>query len=255
MKKQLALFLQNYEKEIRDSARELLPKEMPVLTEELFGLYETTGNRLKYEEVYFARRKMLAVLGMRAILGLEEQWEEKQTYIQKLEEVILDICREETWALPAHVNRRENPQWRITVDLFASETAQTLSELMEFLGETISAEVWGKMRENIEERIFQPYFTSEVPYKHKPWECGSNNWNAVCAGSIGSACLHLMKGQPFPYYQFPDLLYQRLCRGRSLYGGTRLLLLRHDLFYQLCPGALRCHGGRDGSFLRKMGRI
>ncbi len=196
MRKQLALFLQNYEKEIRDSARELLPKEMPALTEELFGLYETTGNRLKYEEVYFARRKMLTVLGMRAILGLEEQWEEKQTYIQKLEEVILDICREETWALPAHVNRRENPQWRITVDLFASETAQTLSELMEFLGETISAEVWGKMRENIEERIFQPYFTSEVPYKHKPWECGSNNWNAVCAGSIGSACLHLMKGQP-----------------------------------------------------------
>ena len=96
MRKQLALFLQNYEKEIRDSARELLPKEMPALTEELFGLYETTGNRLKYEEVYFARRKMLAVLGMRAILGLEEQWEEKQTYIQKLEEVILDICREET---------------------------------------------------------------------------------------------------------------------------------------------------------------
>lgn len=131
MRKQLALFCKTM-KEIRDSARELLPKEMPALTEELFGLYETTGNRLKYEEVYFARRKMLAVLGMRAILGLEEQWEEKQTYIQKLEEVILDICREETWALPAHVNRRENPQWRITVDLFASETAQTLSELMEF---------------------------------------------------------------------------------------------------------------------------
>ncbi len=29
MRKQLALFLQNYEKEIRDSARELLPKQMP----------------------------------------------------------------------------------------------------------------------------------------------------------------------------------------------------------------------------------
>lgn len=196
MRKQLALFLQNYEEEIRSSARELLPKEMPVLTEELFGLYETTGNRLKYEEVYFTRRKMLAVLGMRAILGLEEQWEEKQAYIQKLEDVILDICREETWALPAHVNRAENPQWRVTVDLFATETAQTLSELMVFLKRTISARVWDKMRENIEERIFRPYFTSEVPYKHKSWECGSNNWNAVCAGSIGSACLHLMKEEP-----------------------------------------------------------
>lgn len=191
---QLRLFLKNYEEEIEASAKEVLTQEMPSLTEELFCLYETTGNRLKYEEVYFSRRKMLAVLGMRAVLGAENGWEDKQTYLQKLEEVMEDICREECWALPAHVRRDSNPQWRMTVDLFASETAQTLSEMLVWLGEDLSAEVREMVKENIEKRIFQPFFTSKVPYAH--WEGGENNWNAVCAGSIGSACLHLMKEEP-----------------------------------------------------------
>jgi len=192
--RQLTLFLENYEKEIRDSAEKLLEQEMPPLTEELFGLYETTGNRLKYEDVYFTRRKMLAVLGMRAILGLDGQWEEKQVYLQKLEDVIKDICREECWALPAHVDRAHDSGWRVTVDLFASETCQTLSEMLVWLGGELSPAVRETVRENIERRIFQPFFTSAVPYGK--WEGSENNWNAVCAGSIGSACLHLMKEEP-----------------------------------------------------------
>ena len=186
--------LENYEREILDSARELLNQEMPLLTEELFSLYETTGNRLKYEEVYFTKRKMLAVLGMRAILGLESEWEDKQVYLQKLEEVMKDICQEECWALPAHVKRASDPQWRLTVDLFASETGQTLSEMLVWLGDELSLAVQEMVRDNIERRIFQPFFSSAVPYAS--WERGENNWNAVCAGSIGSTCVHLMKNEP-----------------------------------------------------------
>lgn len=191
---QLTLFLEKYEKEILDSAEALLDKEMPPLTEELFGLYETTGNRLKYEEVYFTRRKMLAILGMRMILGSEGEWAQKQVYLQKLEEVIVEICKEECWALPAHVQRATDAQWRLTVDLFSSETGQTLAEMLVWLGEELSPRVQQMIRENIERRIFQPFFSSAVPYRN--WEGCENNWNAVCAGSIGSACLHLMKEQP-----------------------------------------------------------
>lgn len=199
---QLGLFLRNYEEEIEASAKEVLTQKMPPLTEELFCLYETTGNRLKYEDVYFTRRKILAILGMRSLLGVENGWEDKparptigrQIYLQKLEEVMEDICKEECWALPAHVRRVQDPHWRVTVDLFASETAQTLSEILVWLGEDLSARVREMVKENIERRIFQPYFTSRVPYAS--WEGGENNWNAVCAGSIGSACLHLMKEEP-----------------------------------------------------------
>lgn len=193
IREQLTHFLKEYERETVKSARELLVREMPPLTEELFGLFESTGNRLKYEEVYFARRKMLAVLGMRAIMGLEDP-EKNQDYLRRLEGVIADICGEECWALPAHVDRLHDPKWRVTVDLFASETAQTLSDLLECLGDALSCSIREEIRDNIERRIFTPFFSSEVPYGS--WEGAEHNWNAVCAGSIGSACLHLMKDQP-----------------------------------------------------------
>lgn len=69
--------------------------------EELFALYEKTGNRLIYEEVYFTRRKMLAVFGCLSIL------EGKPEYLHKLEEVLDGICEEECWRCP--------PMWRGTV--------------------------------------------------------------------------------------------------------------------------------------------
>ena len=68
---------------------ELMDKPMPAADEELFALYETTGNRLKYESVYFARRKMLAVYGCLSLM------EGKPEYLKKLEEVLDGICEEE----------------------------------------------------------------------------------------------------------------------------------------------------------------
>lgn len=168
---------------------------MPVPTEQLFALFEQNGNRLQYEAVYFGRRKMLAVLGLEAICEKEEA-ERGETAVSKeimdkLCVVIEDVCREECWALPAHVNRREDPDWRITVDLFACETAQTLSELADRLRDSLPACIVEKIVEETERRVLRPFFDSEIPYRN--WECAEMNWNAVCAGSIGSVCLHLMR--------------------------------------------------------------
>ena len=98
---------------IRKNAEEMMDKAMPEADEELFSLYEKTGNRLRYEEVYFTRRKYLAVFGCLAILDGAE------TYVKKLVEVLKGICAEECWALPAHVHRDVDPDWRVCVDLFA----------------------------------------------------------------------------------------------------------------------------------------
>ena len=47
----------------------------------------------------------------------------EDAYIRKLEEIIYSICEETTWALPAHVDLSKE-DWKYTVDLFSSETAQ-----------------------------------------------------------------------------------------------------------------------------------
>ncbi|MCD7750832.1 MAG: heparinase II/III-family protein [Lachnospiraceae bacterium] len=182
-------FLTEYRKEIRESADGLLREDMPVLKPEDFDLYEKTGNRLIYEAAYFGRRKFLAVLGMEAVLEAEETGNVDEAVLSNLTDVIEKICAEETWALPAHVNRRRNPAWRITVDLFASETAQTLSELSDRLRLFLPGNIKDVMEEEVNRRVLTPYFRSEPPYAG--WEVGKNNWAAVCAGSIGSACMHL----------------------------------------------------------------
>ena len=148
-RKNLLRELQNYYEaycaDIRREAAALRSEPMPELTEELFSLFEKNGNRLIYEEVYFKRRKRLAVLGLKAILdGKREDFSE-------LERVLLAVCDEECWALPAHVRRLADGKWKIFVDLFVAETAQTLAELISVLGEALSE----KGRERVKEEVLR----------------------------------------------------------------------------------------------------
>ena len=215
-KEELLEFSQKFREDLRKEARAMMAADMPQTTEALFALFEQTGNRLKYEKVYFTRRKILAILGLEAIArkleGEQDAEKGNATLYEKLEAVIRDICQEECWALPAHVNRKE-ADWRITVDLFASETAQTLSEICDRLGDLLSAETRALVKEQVEERIFTPFFSHPVPYPK--WEHGDSNWNAVCAGSIGSACLHLLK-EPQEKNRL-DACIERICNALQNY--------------------------------------
>lgn len=71
-----------------------------------------------------------------------------------LEWVLEQICAETCWALPAHVNRKKDEKWKITLDLFACETAQSLLEIAFLLrndlraGVTVS-DLEGKQQESV----------------------------------------------------------------------------------------------------------
>ncbi len=188
MQEKLKAFLEQYMDCIRENAAEMMDQPMPEADEELFSLYEKTGNRLRYEDVYFYRRKYLAVFGCLAILDGGE------AYIRKLTEVLNGICSEECWALPAHVNRKEDPAWRVRVDLFASETAQALAEIISLAGNRLSDDVKQMVRENIFRRVMTPFMDSEPPYL--PWEGADHNWNAVCSGNVGCIGIYLMQDEP-----------------------------------------------------------
>ncbi len=190
LRKKLTCFAEKFRGQVKEAAVSMFSEEIPPVTEELFGLYETTGNRLSYEKVYFRRRKFLAVFGLEALAQREENGSVEQHIVGKLDSVIREVCNEECWALPPHVNRKEK-EWAVTVDLFAAETAQTLSDLAENLEDVLSCETKSLIMENVERRVFTPYFTSTVPYRR--WENSMHNWNGVCAGAIGSACLYLIK--------------------------------------------------------------
>lgn len=205
---EIKAYLKAYCECMRAHAAEMMDQPMPVAGEELFALYEKTGNRLIYEEVYFTRRKMLAVFGCLSIL------EGKPEYLHKLEEVLDGICEEECWALPAHVERDSDPDWRIRVDLFASETAQALAEIISLVGDRLPESLRKKVRDNVFRRILEPFMNSRPPYNF--WEGGDNNWNAVCCGSIGCAALSLMQEEPERLQPLLERLERSL---RSYIGG------------------------------------
>lgn len=189
MKKELEKFLQRYEEEIMEAAEAMRAEPMPETTEELFAVYERNGNRLLYETVYFRRRRFLAVYGMAVFLR------KRQEDIQKLCEAVRGICREFCWALPAHVDRMKNPDgWTLTVDLFAAETGFALAEIRDLCAEELPQEVKELIRKAVMERVILPFEESPVPYG--AWENGSNNWNAVCSGSVGCAAIYLLQKEP-----------------------------------------------------------
>ena len=181
-------FLEKYLGCMKENAVRMMDEPMPEADEELFSLFEKTGNRLRYEEVYFLRRKYLAVFGCLSILDGGE------AYVKKLAGVLRGICGEECWALPAHVHRDTDPDWRICVDLFASETAQALAEIVSLAGERLPEDVRRLVRENVFHRVLEPFANRKPPYP--PWEGAGHNWNAVCAGSIGCAAICLMREEP-----------------------------------------------------------
>lgn len=195
-------FHEQYKNQIKNLADKMQKEAVPVLTEGLFSLFETTGNRLQYEEVYFARRKFLAVFGLAAYIF------NRAEYLDKLENVLLEICEEECWALPAHVNRRENPDWRNTVDLFAAETAQALAEIIR-LTDGISADIKLRVRAEIEHRVLLPFEKNR-----QGWECSDHNWNAVCCGGIGSAAMYLLAGKEEARL---EKMLERICHSLNFY--------------------------------------
>lgn len=179
--------LERFKGEVEASGEELRGESMPAITQELFELYEKTGNRLKFERVYFPRRKFLVTFGLLSV------WYGRKEDLEKLAEVIREICKESCWALPAHVNRKEKG-WERTVDLFACETGQTLAELSRLLGEKLPLDVRTMIRELVCFRLLDSYLEREEGTWR--WEPFANNWVAVCAGSLGAMAIYLLGDQP-----------------------------------------------------------
>ena len=133
-------------------------------------LYDLDGDRVKFQGMYFERRKRLMVLQVLAISD--------DKYIEDLEDVISAICDEITWVVPAHTYD--------TIDLFSAETAMYLAETLYVMGDRISKELHNRVRESIQRKIVDLY-----EGKSFSWEEFRNNWVAVCACGIGLAYLYL----------------------------------------------------------------
>ncbi|GAA4900343.1 heparinase II/III-like protein [Stackebrandtia albiflava] len=167
---------------IREAARRAEP--LPDLPYRLFRTYPHTGDRARYENRYFARRGALNAAAITAMIdgGAED--------LAHLQDVVWEICNEFSWAVPAHhrFNTTLDLGYDRCIDLFASETAHTLAEIIAVLGDEMDDAVTRRVRDEVERRVLSPFLDDPRP---RWWETSLNNWAAVCGGAVGMAGLAL----------------------------------------------------------------
>lgn len=152
-----------------------------------YVLFDQTGSRTEYEKSYFTRRR---ALNASALLSLIYPNEEK--YYTKLCDVIWAILDEYNWTLPAHIgNFKDNVVDRI--DLFAAETGFALSEIDYIFEDRLPALIRSRISAEVDRRIIKSYMSERREW----WEKCTNNWAAVCVGSVGITFM----------YQRPDLFF------------------------------------------------
>ena len=169
--------------EVKAAAQEFEKTPVEALKFSEFNLFYQTGNRMVYETAYFERRGRLNAYALLYLVYRE------QKYLSLLENVIWAICDEFTWALPAHVQAEasvyQQERW---IDLFASETGFALSEIYHLIGNDLSPLVRQRLEAEVRRRILDSYIGRVNEYG---WESCTNNWAAVCGGSVGNAFLYL----------------------------------------------------------------
>ncbi|MCM3727189.1 heparinase II/III-family protein [Neobacillus cucumis] len=181
--------------EIRNEAGRILTEKDPELPYSLFKNFFETGFRLEYEKVYFEKRRRLNTFTIMVLLEPTNI-----DYLTALENTIWSICNEYSWCLPAHLLNSPETSVQVSyslkeafvqaysIDLFAAETAFSLAEILRLTEDYLNPLICKRIYEEVYKRIFHPFKDN-----HFGWETQTHNWAAVCAGSIGSAALHLLK--------------------------------------------------------------
>ncbi|MEI1251297.1 heparinase II/III domain-containing protein [Rhizobium aouanii] len=180
-------------------AEETLARNFPLITASDYREFTETGNRARFEELYFTRRRMLNNL----VLG--ELIEGGGRFLPKIVDGIFLIAEESGWQLPAH-NAYERSGARLplpdnsqpVVDLFAAETAALLATIVALLRDEldgISPEITARVEREIEIRILSPYLGRHFWWMGRGEE-RMNNWTAWISQNILLTAFSLKTDQP-----------------------------------------------------------
>lgn len=162
--------------------------------------FSRTGNRKKFEDLYFSRRKKINDLVLYyCIQQIEEAIDPSvnKIIIDEILNGLILLCEESAWQLPAHNNYiRDTPllpfpdTTKPVIDLFAAETGALLScayTLLKKEFDSIDKEIGKRIERELHSRIIEPYLNEHF------WWMGSGdgqedepmcNWTPWCTQNI-----------------------------------------------------------------------
>ena len=170
-------------------------RKVPPLPLSLWLRFAQKGERVKYEEAYFARRRTLVRLAM------AEAMSDAGGFLPLIADYVWAVCEESAWQLPAHNSYiRDAPQLpladttRPVVDLFAAETAALLAMVHYLLRDPLDKYAPGiaaRLVREVDARVLRPWATEHF------WWMGDGdepmcNWTPWCTQNclIAQALLH-----------------------------------------------------------------
>ena len=150
-----------------------LGKGFPAIRATDFMAFTRTGNRVNFEDIYFAKRHAINSL------VVAECVENSGRFLDDIIDGIFSLCEESAWQLPAHNSYRRNASQEIlpdstqpVLDLFACETGAQLACILYLLEEqldTVSPFITKRIRYELEHRILTPYLNEHF------WWMGRDN--------------------------------------------------------------------------------
>ncbi len=161
--------------------------EYPYLKASDFMEFSRTGNRTRYENRLFAKRRALSAL------VLAECAEHKGRFLTDAINGIYAICNEAAWQAPAHNayirDARQLPLPDVTrpvIELFSCETAAVLATAYYLLREELDAVspfIGTMIHAELEKRVIAPYLTEHF------WWMGRGdepmcNWTVWCTQNV-----------------------------------------------------------------------
>ncbi|MCM1037819.1 MAG: heparinase II/III-family protein [Ruminococcus sp.] len=167
--------------------RSYLHYDYPRILASDFLDFSITGNRVRYEDKYFARRRALCALVLAECVADEGE------FLTDIINGIFCICEESGWQLPPHNSyTRDTPQFSLpdhtapVLDLFACETGSILAAVSYLLGEKLdhfSPFIRKRIAHELSVRIYEPYINCHF------WWMGNgeepmNNWTIWCTQNV-----------------------------------------------------------------------
>jgi len=178
-------------------ANQYLECDVPSLPATLYLEYQRIGNRSRYQNVWYARRRMLHGL------VLAECVEGDGRFLDQMANVIWAICEESSWAFPAHVGAQRAgvglpDTTEPIVALFSAETASLLAWTEYLVGDrldSVSPQIGQRIRREVDQRILTPFLTREgfgwMGFKVRADRRHPNNWNPWINSNVLAAALLL----------------------------------------------------------------
>lgn len=155
---------------------------LPELTDELYGIFYRTGERVTFESRYFERRRILGRIALAVLMSGEPA---ASALLPALRRKIDETLDETSWSFPAHIVNCPSGKDPYNIDLFAAETANALAELLSVFAPLLEPRQVARIRQRLREQFFENYLDNPERFW---WTQTSNNWNAVChQGVIGAA--------------------------------------------------------------------